>query len=111
MLLALKSSLPNEVDWAFNSLVRLSYQYYDTFPIDHIPGLLDVLIKFAEPFFERHVYPTINEHNNQQYRGSPQDRSIEHIDRIFFNSLEFQESLERTLQVFHILRNISFYEH
>ncbi len=50
LALGLKSSLPNEVDWAFNKLVKLSFQHY--FFIGFIPGLFDALIEHLDGFFQ-----------------------------------------------------------
>lgn len=95
ILLALKSTLPNEIDWAFNVLVRFSFGA-ENFSLDYAPPLLDDLITFAEPFFEQHI-------------KSIDESSCDHTD--FFSSKKSQETMERVLQVFHIIRNFSFVEH
>jgi hypothetical protein len=52
----LKSNLPNEVDWAFNKLVKLSYQHQ--FYVAVIPTLPETLIDHTLPFFDQLVLNT-----------------------------------------------------
>ncbi|GAB5593095.1 Chromatin structure-remodeling complex protein rsc9 [Umbelopsis nana] len=145
--LSLKSRLPNEVDWAFNNLVRLSF-VSDRFNFEYMPQLLDSLIQFAQPFFQTYVFAqlghavdtaeaTQSQDHGYQVNGvtpmegveqenetsfvpdenyeytSPSDpalsqNAIMDADDHLFNSKEYQEGLERVLQVLHILRNASF---
>jgi hypothetical protein len=90
ILLSLQSSLPNEIDWAFNTLIKFSYAS-ENFCLDFIPSLIDLLLDFTIDFFQRHIDTT---------------------DHTFdaFCSKSQQEAYERVLQVFHILRNFSFLE-
>jgi hypothetical protein len=144
--LALKSRLPNEIDWAFNNLVRLSFVSED-FNLAYMPQLLDNLVSFAEPFFQKYVFPLVGSDSNtaalasekvplengvtamegveqedtnaiqelnQEY-SNPSDPTLSDDSTIdtdddLFNSKEYQEELERVLQVLHILRNASFLE-
>ncbi|KAJ2959552.1 hypothetical protein NQZ79_g4988 [Umbelopsis isabellina] len=144
--LALKSRLPNEIDWAFNNLVRLSFVSED-FNLAYMPQLLDNLVSFAEPFFQKYVFPLVGsdsnagtlameaapvengatamegveqetanatQEQNQEY-SNPSDPALSNditveADDHLFNSKEYQEELERVLQVLHILRNASFLE-
>ncbi|KAG2237285.1 hypothetical protein BDF21DRAFT_377330 [Thamnidium elegans] len=88
ILLSLQSSLPNEVDWAFNTLIKFSFAS-ENFCLDFIPTLIDLLLDFTVDFFQTHV-----ETNTPD----------------LFCSKSKQEAYERVLQVFHILRNFSFLE-
>lgn len=89
ILLSLQSSLPNEVDWAFNTLIKFSY-VSENFCLDFIPTLIDLLLDFTVDFF-------------QTYIESDNTTDI-------FCSKDKQIGYERVLQVFHILRNFSFLE-
>ncbi|KAI9274069.1 hypothetical protein EDC94DRAFT_593711 [Helicostylum pulchrum] len=88
ILLSLQSSLPNEVDWAFNTLIKFSFAS-ENFCLDFIPTLIDLLLDFTVDFFQTHI-----ETNTPD----------------LFCSKSKQEAYERVLQVFHILRNFSFLE-
>ncbi|KAK3828618.1 MAG: hypothetical protein J3Q66DRAFT_323117 [Benniella sp.] len=96
ILLALKSELPNEIDWAFSRLISLSFEWNE-FSLNMIPGLLDELLGFAQPFFE--WWSTLDIKCNDELRDE---------DILSFNE---SHSMERVLQVFHILRNLSFLDH
>ncbi|KAJ1341825.1 hypothetical protein BSLG_003598 [Batrachochytrium salamandrivorans] len=56
LALALRSELPNEVDWAFNKLIKISYEH--TFYVGFIPVLPEVLIEHMLPFFNQLVLNT-----------------------------------------------------
>ncbi|RUS18584.1 hypothetical protein BC937DRAFT_88593 [Endogone sp. FLAS-F59071] len=116
ILLALKSGLPNEIDWAFNNLVKISYECPENFHLEYIPTLLESLLHFAEPFFQHHVLldseltmASDDVNGNQPLDTEPTFTTIP-ADYHLFNSKDYQENLERVLQVFHILRNFSFLE-
>lgn len=94
-LCALKCGLPNEEDWAFNTLIRISFSF-ENFNLEFMPSLLDILLSFAKPYFDTHIKRI---HQDGQILGDP-----------FFSSEKQQEQLERVLQVFHIIRNFSFHE-
>lgn len=89
ILLSLQSSLPNEVDWAFNTLIKFSYAS-ENFCLDFIPTLIDLLLDFTVDFFQLQI--ELNTTTD------------------LFCSKPKQEAYERVLQVFHILRNFSFLE-
>ncbi|KAI9246052.1 hypothetical protein BDA99DRAFT_268320 [Phascolomyces articulosus] len=108
LLLALKSSLPNEIDWAFNTLVRISFNF-DALTLDYMPTLIDTLIDFAHPFYKEHVAPALSQ-NNPRLPFEQQLQQQVHISPSMFSSKKNQVMLERVLQVFHILRNFSFLE-
>jgi hypothetical protein len=91
ILLSLQSSLPNEVDWAFNTLIKFSYAS-ENFCLDFIPSLIQILLDFTVDFFKTRI-------------GGGDDDKVD-----MFCSKTDQESYERVLQVFHILRNFSFLE-
>lgn len=90
ILLSLQSNLPNEVDWAFNTLIKFSFAS-ENFCLDFIPTLIDLLLDFTVDFFQLHM-----------------TTAVEGDD--LFCSRAQQETYERVLQVFHILRNFSFLE-
>ncbi|KAG0165377.1 Chromatin structure-remodeling complex protein rsc9 [Apophysomyces sp. BC1034] len=101
ILLALQSTLPNEVDWAFNTLVKFSFAS-ENFSLDYMPILVDILLKCAEPFFQEKILPLLSDNENSD--------GVREAGEKIFNSKEYQEEFERVLQVFHILRNFSFLE-
>lgn len=90
ILLSLQSSLPNEIDWAFNTLIKFSYAS-ENFSLDFIPTLIDLLLDFTVDFFQHQL------EKNQT------------VTDVFCSKAQ-QETYERVLQVFHILRNFSFLE-
>ncbi|KAF9359284.1 Chromatin structure-remodeling complex protein rsc9 [Mortierella sp. AD094] len=96
ILLSLKSDLPNEIDWAFSRLISLSYEWNE-FSLNMIPGLLNELLSFAQPFFDWWTSLETREHE-------------ELMDEDLLN-ISDTHNMERILQVFHILRNLSFLEH
>ncbi|KAI8917428.1 hypothetical protein BC831DRAFT_484971 [Entophlyctis helioformis] len=49
LTLALRSQLPNEIDWAFNKLIKITYDF--NFQIGILPGLAEVLIEHMQPLF------------------------------------------------------------
>ncbi|KAI7853836.1 hypothetical protein BDC45DRAFT_145451 [Circinella umbellata] len=104
LLLALKSDLPNEIDWAFNTLVRISFNF-DALTLDYMPTLIDTLIDFAHPFYKEHVAPALGQSSNNKIA----DCHLQ-ISPNLFSSKKNQVMFERVLQVFHILRNFSFLE-
>ncbi|KAL0082340.1 C2H2-type zinc finger transcription factor [Phycomyces blakesleeanus] len=107
ILLALKSNLPNEVDWAFNTLIKFSF-ISENFSLDFMPVLLDLLLGFADPFFDRHVRFLMKDYNNNRDEAEEAEYEVERQDDAMFSTKEDQELFERVLQVFHILRNFSF---
>lgn len=84
IILALNSSLPNEIDWVFNTLVRFSYSS-ENFNLDYMPDLIDHLLNVIDPYFQHH-------HQHSHLLSTKSD----------------QTNYERALQVLHILRNFSF---
>ncbi|KAJ3092064.1 Chromatin structure-remodeling complex protein rsc9 [Quaeritorhiza haematococci] len=133
LLLALESGLKNEVDWAFNKLIKLSHKLPTNYNIGaNVPGLLESIVSFAEPFFNRLNLNT----SARDFETTPVDSDIENVpvsvngsmvrfeqennkkpvslpsmtEISMFNSKDSAELLERVLQVMHILRNLSFME-
>lgn len=96
ILLALKSELPNEIDWAFSRLIALSFEWNE-FSLNMIPGLLNELLSFAQPFFDWWSSLDIKGHEELKDEDIP--------------SFSETHRMERILQVFHILRNLSFLDH
>lgn len=93
ILLSLKSELPNEVDWAFSRLISLSFEWNE-FSLNMIPGLLNELLSFAQPFFE--------------WWATLEPKNIDELMDDDVLNMNETHNLERVLQVFHILRNLSF---
>ncbi|KAF9914390.1 Chromatin structure-remodeling complex protein rsc9 [Lobosporangium transversale] len=93
ILLALKSELPNEIDWAFSRLISLSFEWNE-FSLNMIPGLLNELLSFAQPFFD--WWTSLDSKENEV----AMDEDL--------LSISGTHNMERILQVFHILRNLSF---
>ncbi|KAJ2999799.1 AT-rich interactive domain-containing protein 2 [Globomyces sp. JEL0801] len=108
--LALKSNLPNEVDWAFNKLVKLSYQHQ--FYVGYIPGLPEILLDHAMPFFDKLSLNTspLNFETSISKSLSSSDQAVvpEMASISLFNSQPSFILLERVLQSLHIIRNMSF---
>ncbi|KAF8924407.1 hypothetical protein EDD21DRAFT_7264 [Dissophora ornata] len=96
ILLALKSELPNEIDWAFSRLISLSFEWNE-FSLNMIPGLLNELLSFAQPFFD--------------WWSSLESKDNEELMDDDLLSMSETHNMERILQVFHILRNLSFLDH
>ncbi|KAG0253495.1 Chromatin structure-remodeling complex protein rsc9 [Mortierella polycephala] len=96
ILLALKSELPNEIDWAFSRLISLSFEWNE-FSLNMIPGLLNELLSFAQPFFD--------------WWSTLEPKDIEELMGEDLLNMSDTHNMERVLQVFHILRNLSFLDH
>lgn len=96
ILLALKSELPNEIDWAFSRLIALSFEWNE-FSLDMIPGLLNELLSYAQPFFN--------------WWSTLEPKDIDELMEEDLLNMSETHNMERVLQVFHILRNISFLDH
>lgn len=100
---SLTCTLPNEVDWAFNVLVRFSCTA-ENFSIDYMPTLIDKLIDYAEPFFNTHIQPVLEHLEQVQEQEDDSPAPVENL----FSSKKIQQEYERVLQVFHVIRNFSF---
>ncbi|KAJ3192815.1 Chromatin structure-remodeling complex protein rsc9 [Irineochytrium annulatum] len=116
LLLSLQSGLPNEVDWAFNKLVKLSYTCPPQVRIEKVLGLLDCIIAHSEPFFEQLKLNTAldNFETTLETESWTQKKPGKHLllpvfnEFTVFNNKESAELMERVMQVMHILRNFSF---
>ncbi|KAJ3300364.1 Chromatin structure-remodeling complex protein rsc9 [Borealophlyctis nickersoniae] len=108
LLLALQSALPNEVDWAFNKLVKLSFS--QNFYIEIVPGLLDAILEHAAPLFDSLILNTsANDFQTTQTNSANRRQAVPTLSEIgVFNTPESATLLERTMQVLHVLRNLSF---
>ncbi|KAI9591856.1 hypothetical protein BDF19DRAFT_453695 [Syncephalis fuscata] len=84
LLLAMRSRLPNEIDWAFNTLIRLSH--HEALDISNIPELLDTMLNLVPQLIP-------SQHN---------------VAGIVQKDVIILEETERILQVLHIIRNLSF---
>lgn len=83
LCLALQSQLPNEIDWAFNQLVTIPVFY-----IGYIPMLAPTLLSHLQ-------------FDQLQLITSKQDFTTETVEMTL-------EQWERTFQVLHVFRNLSF---
>jgi hypothetical protein len=100
LLLSLKSELPNEIDWAYNKLVRLSFT--QNFFIGILPSLLEVLMEHASGFYEQLTL------NTSPTNFETTSTTILLTEISLFHSEKEAIQLERILQILHIIRNLSF---
>ena len=107
LLLALLSRLPNEVDWAFDKLLLLSFVCPDAFALIAIPGLLDAMLDYVGPFLDC-CDPAMTELTDIKNDHLMTDKTNTVLARLFNKEQMACADLERTLQVMHILRNFSF---
>ncbi|KAI9228226.1 MAG: hypothetical protein DHS80DRAFT_23548 [Piptocephalis tieghemiana] len=108
LILALRSRLLNEVDWAYISLVRLS-QHHPIF-FDTLPGLLDILLKdmqSADAQSTRILFPDPSSPSSSS-SSSSSSSPIPAPPAVGEGRIRWEEAKERFLQVAHILRNLSF---
>lgn len=107
MALALKSSLPNEVDWAFNKLIKLSFQHH--FYVGYIPSLPETLLEHTRPFFDQ-LHLNTSPHNFETSLSSEKSNlKVPHMSEMaMFNLPQKSILLERVLQSLHVIRNMSF---
>ncbi|KAJ3106414.1 Peroxisomal membrane signal receptor PTS1 [Phlyctochytrium planicorne] len=116
---AVESGLPNEVDWAFNKLVKLSFTCHSNFHIGTIAGLLDSIIAYADPFFIHlklntaldNFETTVDDEGWTTRKDGKQNILPVFSDFTIFNTTQSSELMERVMQVMHILRNFSFLDH
>eukprot|EP00842_Homolaphlyctis_polyrhiza_P005483 jgi/Hompol1/5936/HPOL_004792-RA len=138
LTLALRSGLPNEVDWAYNKLIKLSHSH--PLPLAKLPGLIDTLVDHMRPFCNRLVLntrpdnyetslddqtvaellslPALSPHqstSHTQHNSTTLNSSSEPTCDFspitgmrFFSSVETEIEYERVLQALHVIRNISF---
>ncbi|KAJ3174937.1 Chromatin structure-remodeling complex protein rsc9 [Geranomyces variabilis] len=99
LLLAMASKLPNEVDWAFTKLVKLSYS--KNFFLGIVPGALEEMLDHAAPLFDTLELKREN--------GIIEARPTLGNNVAVFHSLERDNLIERVMQVFHVIRNLSFW--
>ncbi|TPX66839.1 hypothetical protein SpCBS45565_g04167 [Spizellomyces sp. 'palustris'] len=106
LTLALTSTLPNEVDWAFTKLVKLSYT--KNFYVGIIPGMFEAILDHAAPLFDELVIKksggVIETHTVDNPKAIPPISSVS-----MFYDEGISTLLERVLQVLHVLRNLSFW--
>lgn len=102
LALSLASQLPNEVDWAFNKLISLSYM--NNFYIGYIPQLPQILLDILNSFFANLTLNTSPiAFETTAGNDVPPMESI-----TMFNSEKTSLQIERVLQCLHIIRNLTF---
>ncbi|KAJ3410524.1 Chromatin structure-remodeling complex protein rsc9 [Chytridiales sp. JEL 0842] len=119
LLLALQSELPNEVDWAFNKLIKLSALCPPGFHIGTIAGLLDTLLHFTTPFFDElrlntsltNFETTLESESWTAVKSGRLTIMPVLSDITVFSCRQTEELIERVMQVLHILRNLSQMDH
>ncbi|KAJ3160437.1 Chromatin structure-remodeling complex protein rsc9 [Geranomyces michiganensis] len=99
LLLAMASKLPNEVDWAFTKLIKLSYS--KNFFLGIVPDALEEMLDHAAPLFDTLELKRKN--------GIIEARPALGDNIAVFHSLERDNLIERVMQVFHVIRNLSFW--
>ncbi|CAG8797439.1 7306_t:CDS:2 [Gigaspora margarita] len=112
ILLALKSNLPNEVDWAFEILVQLSADEIINFYVDKIPGLVDTILLFVSPFYKD--LRKLTGHDSVCTSAMDYCKDVDNIEATineFLSSSTKVEQLKRIMQIFLMFRNLSFTEH
>ena len=137
ILLALESRLPNEADWAFNKLVRLSFICTDNISLAVIPGVMDAAMQYARPYVRRMrrfrrqeqqaaaggktadaaataagavEYTLFNQQQTTAAQGGSAHAAYFADDQDDLGQALTEDQLERTLQILHIFRNFSFIE-
>ncbi|KAJ3286479.1 AT-rich interactive domain-containing protein 2 [Rhizoclosmatium sp. JEL0117] len=113
ILLALQSGLPNEVDWGFNKLVKISYTCPPNFHVGTISGLLDIMLTYVDPFFDvLKLNTALDNFETSPDYTRPDVSKLPHFSELtLFNSKESALLIERVLQFLHIIRNFSFMDH
>ncbi|RIB07494.1 hypothetical protein C2G38_2045948 [Gigaspora rosea] len=112
ILLALKSNLPNEVDWAFEILVQLSADEIINFYVDKIPGLVDTILLFVSPFYKD--LRKLTGHDSVCTSAMDYCKDVDNLEATineFLSSSTKVEQLKRIMQIFLMFRNLSFTEH
>lgn len=99
IILALESNLPNEVDWAFNKLVILSFT--QNFFVGILPTLLENLLLQTNSLFNELELNTSPNNFETSWKKNSSWKSE-------FMNVEQSCILERNAQIFHILTNLSF---
>lgn len=103
LLLALKSDIPSEIDWALQRLVKTSYEYQGALRFVNIPGLVDILLT--------HITPVLN---LETYRAKEAAELFETDGRLIrdelFGAKSQFETKERMLAAALVLRNCSMVE-
>ncbi|CAJ0747774.1 21586_t:CDS:2 [Entrophospora sp. SA101] len=100
ILLALKSQLANEIDWALDTLLKVSIDQMIKFKLDKIPELLDIFLTHLSNFYTQ--VTDLYEANQHSTESTVDD---------YFNDLNNYLHLQRATQIFLILRNLSFYNY
>nr|CAG8439935.1 12608_t:CDS:2 [Entrophospora candida] len=100
ILLALKSQLANEIDWALDTLLKISMDQMINFRLDRIPELLDIFVIHLNNFYVQ--VTSLYEVNQYSTESTVND---------YFNDLNNYLHLQKASQIFLILRNFSSYNY
>lgn len=107
LALSLKSNLPNELDWAFSKLIKLSY--LQNFYVGFIPSLPETLLHHCKQFFDELSLNTSPNDFETSLRPGLEVYKIPIMSEMaVFNIPKKMILLERVLQSLHVIRNMSF---
>lgn len=109
--MSLQSTLPNEIDWAINKLIKISYRCPENFHIGSVPGLLDTLLEHLDPMFIQLELSLDSDSLDTAVKQEFQATMNYYSDVSVFSAPETDLLSERTLQILHILRNLSYLNH
>ncbi|TPX61326.1 hypothetical protein PhCBS80983_g01135 [Powellomyces hirtus] len=105
LMLAMASKLPNEVDWAFAKLIKLSYS--KNFYLGILPGVLEEILDHAAPLFDNLELRRQNGIIETRIKSDSHLAPISNVS--VFHSPEAENLMERVLQGLHVIRNLSFW--
>ncbi|RHZ47149.1 hypothetical protein Glove_590g40 [Diversispora epigaea] len=108
ILLALKSQLENEIEWAFEILVQLSSDETVNFHLDKIPGLVEVVLSFVSPLYKDVRKLTgIESGSILAIDNTKENDHLELMVNEYLSSPSKGDQLKRILQIFLVFRNVS----
>lgn len=102
LFLALTSALPNEVDWALNTFLQMTF-YCEEFVLSEAMILLEALFEVCEPWCKMHVYAAekiipLTVYDTSAYYTHPERTTLS------------AANLQRAIQVFGICQNLCLNE-